>query len=64
MTPLLQRQDSVVPINSSPLTITLYTSVKKTLVCNDTNIQSPSSRYKQVRLYIILNLWQLRKSVI
>jgi hypothetical protein len=42
---------SVVQINSSLLTITLYSSVRETPVYNDTKYQSLSWRYNRVRLY-------------
>jgi hypothetical protein len=42
---------SVVPINSSLLTITLYSSVITTLVYNDTKYSGPSWRYNRVWLY-------------
>ena len=40
----------VVHINYSLLTMPLYTSVKTTLFCKDTN--NPSSPYNRLRLYV------------
>ena len=47
---------SVVPIDSSLLTITLYSSVSTTLVYNDTNVQSPSWHYNRVRFYVTVQI--------